>query len=61
MINIMVLLDCVMDILSHVIKAQGGEWDNIIIHPFKIGKDLPWTYTALTRAKKEVLTYQTCR
>ena len=41
-------------------KAQGGEWDNVIIHPFKIGKDLPWTYTALTRAKKEVLTYRPC-
>lgn len=41
-------------------KAQGGEWDNVLVHPWKIGKDLPWTYTALTRAKKEVLTYSSC-
>lgn len=38
-------------------KAQGGEWDNVLIHPWKIGKDLPWTYTALTRAKKDVYSY----
>lgn len=38
-------------------KAQGGEWDNVLIHPWKIGIDLPWTYTALTRAKKDVYSY----
>jgi len=38
-------------------KAQGGEWDNVLIHPWTIGKDLKWTYTAITRAKKEVYSY----
>jgi exodeoxyribonuclease V len=38
-------------------KAQGGEWDNVLIHPWKIGTDLPWTYTAITRARNEVATY----
>lgn len=38
-------------------KAQGGEWDNVLIHPWSIGRDLKWTYTAVTRAKKEVYSY----
>jgi len=38
-------------------KAQGGEWDNVLIHPWMLGKDLPWTYTALTRARKNVFSY----
>ena len=38
-------------------KAQGGEWDNVLIHPWTIGKDLKWTYTAITRAKREVYSY----
>ena len=38
-------------------KAQGGEWDNVLIHPWKIGNDLRWTYTAITRAKKDVYSY----
>lgn len=38
-------------------KAQGGEWDNVLIHPWTIGKDLKWTYTAITRARKEVYSY----
>lgn len=38
-------------------KAQGGEWDNVLIHPYSIGRDLNWTYTAVTRAKKEVYSY----
>jgi len=38
-------------------KAQGGEWDSVLIHPWTIGKDLKWTYTAITRAKKEVYSY----
>jgi exodeoxyribonuclease V len=38
-------------------KSQGGEWDNVFVHPWKIGNDLPWTYTAITRARNEVITY----
>lgn len=38
-------------------KAQGGEWDNVLIHPWRIGKDLRWTYTAITRARKNVFSY----
>jgi exodeoxyribonuclease V len=38
-------------------KAQGGEWDNVFIHPWKLGIDLSWTYTALTRARKHVFSY----
>lgn len=38
-------------------KAQGGEWDNVLIHPWSIGRDLKWTYTAVTRARKEVYSY----
>jgi len=38
-------------------KAQGGEWDNVLVHPWSIGKDLKWTYTAVTRAKREVYSY----
>jgi len=38
-------------------KAQGGEWDSVIIHPRRLAKDLQWTYTALTRARNEVKTY----
>lgn len=39
-------------------KAQGGEWKNVLIHPWKLGKDLPWTYTAITRATESVYTYR---
>ena len=39
-------------------KAQGGEWKNVLIHPWKLGKDLPWTYTAITRATESVFTYR---
>lgn len=39
-------------------KAQGGEWENVIICPsWKIDKDLKWTYTAVTRAKTKVFTF----
>ncbi len=38
-------------------KAQGGEWNHVLIHPFMIGKNLKWTYTAITRAKKSVFSY----
>lgn len=38
-------------------KAQGGEWDNVLIHPWLVGKDLQWTYTAVTRARHQVFSY----
>lgn len=38
-------------------KAQGGEWKNVIIHPFRIYSDLRWLYTAVTRAVDTVTTY----
>jgi len=38
-------------------KAQGGEWENVLIHPWSIGNNLQWTYTAITRAKKEIFSY----
>lgn len=38
-------------------KAQGGEWQNVLVHPYKVGKDLQWTYTAITRAKNNVFSY----
>jgi len=38
-------------------KAQGGEWDNIIIHPWMAYNNLKWLYTAVTRAKKSLCSY----
>lgn len=38
-------------------KAQGGEWDNIIIHPWFKKDDYRWQYTAITRGRKEVYSY----
>ena len=35
-------------------KAQGGEWDNVIICPSKWGIDTKWLYTSITRARKTV-------
>jgi len=29
-------------------KAQGGEWDKVIIHPFRREADARWLYTAVT-------------
>lgn len=40
-------------------KAQGGEWDKVIVHPFKWFEDARWLYTAVTRARKEVISYNT--
>ncbi|WP_431158137.1 ATP-dependent DNA helicase [Winogradskyella poriferorum] len=37
-------------------KAQGGEWDNVLINSFYM-PSLRYQYTALTRAKKEVRFY----
>ena len=38
-------------------KAQGSEWDNVILHPYMPMNDLRWKYTAITRAVKDVYTY----
>jgi|AntAceMinimDraft_1070359.scaffolds.fasta_scaffold27514_1 exodeoxyribonuclease-5 len=38
-------------------KAQGGEWDHVLIHEYKFGQDLQWSYTALTRARERAFTY----
>ena len=39
-------------------KAQGGEWENVILHPWMPINDLRWQYTAVTRAAKELYTYE---
>ncbi len=38
-------------------KAQGGEWENVYIHPGYRKNDLRWIYTAMTRAKRELFTW----
>ena len=38
-------------------KAQGGEWDRIILHPYYNRSDNRWLYTAVTRAKQELVTW----
>lgn len=38
-------------------KAQGGEWDEVILHPYYRKDDYRWQYTAITRGRKEVLGY----
>lgn len=39
-------------------KAQGGEWDNVYIEPStSFNFDPRWLYTAVTRARQEVLTW----
>ena len=45
-------------------QSQGGEWDHVFVHPWNneligagLGADLPWTYTALTRARNSVFSY----
>jgi len=38
-------------------KAQGSEWENVILHPFYNKSDYRWLYTAVTRAAKELYTY----
>lgn len=39
-------------------RAQGGEWEHVILHPWFNRDDLKWQYTAITRASKELYTYQ---
>lgn len=38
-------------------KAQGGEWDNVILHPYIPRDDYRWQYTAITRAAKELFSF----
>ena len=38
-------------------KAQGGEWDNVILHPYIPSNDYRWQYTAITRAAKELYSF----
>ena len=45
-------------------QAQGGEWDHVFIHPWNneyrgagLGVNLPWTYTAITRARSSIFSY----
>lgn len=38
-------------------KAQGGEWENVLLHPIYRRQDLRWLYTAVTRAKKELYSW----
>jgi exodeoxyribonuclease V len=39
-------------------KAQGGEWDEVIMHPWFRANDHRYAYTAITRARKRVQTWQ---
>lgn len=39
-------------------KAQGGEWDCVILHPYYRKDDYRWLYTSLTRARKELLSWK---
>ena len=36
-------------------KAQGGEWENVILHPYMPKNDYRWQYTAITRAAKNFI------
>ncbi len=38
-------------------KTQGGEWDEVIMHPWFMANDHRYVYTAITRARKRVLTW----
>lgn len=38
-------------------KAQGGEWENVILHPYMPKNDYRWQYTAITRAAKELYSF----
>jgi exodeoxyribonuclease V len=38
-------------------KAQGGEWDCVILHPYLRADDYRWLYTAVTRARSELITW----
>lgn len=38
-------------------KAQGGEWENVILHPYMPRNDYRWQYTAISRAAKELYSF----
>jgi hypothetical protein len=38
-------------------RAQGNEWQNVILHPFVPRNDYRWLYTAVTRASDELYTF----
>jgi exodeoxyribonuclease-5 len=38
-------------------KAQGGEWNNVYLHPGYRKDDLRWVYTAVTRAIDELFSW----
>ncbi len=40
-------------------KAQGGEWDKVIIYPLGCQSDARWLYAGVTRARKELISYNT--
>lgn len=39
-------------------KAQGGEWDEVILHPWFRTNDHRYAYTAITRARKRIQTWR---
>ena len=38
-------------------KAQGSEWETVILHPIMPSNDLRWKYTAITRASRELFSF----
>ena len=38
-------------------KAQGSEWDHVLIHPWLRADDHAYLYTAITRARKSVASF----
>ncbi len=38
-------------------KAQGSEWETVILHPIMPSTDLRWKYTAITRASRELFSF----
>lgn len=38
-------------------KAQGGEWEDVILDPYIPNNDLRWLYTAITRASKNIYSH----
>jgi exodeoxyribonuclease V len=38
-------------------KAQGGEWNNVFVHPGYQQSDYRWLYTAVTRAKQNLYSW----
>lgn len=38
-------------------KAQGGEWEQVLLHPYCHANALQWRYTAVTRARRELFSW----